>query len=409
MKTFVYRGYHRDGGRTKGVIEALDLKDAREKLSERNILPEQLTAAADGGTASSNDLFLSRNSLVRIQPRGEFYRAMSAMLKAGLPLVASLEVQLDQRHVHQGVVGREIASVRDRVRDGSNLVDALVNSGIAISTFEAAVIESGERTGTLHEVMEQLADYLEDVNRIRQTLRTACLYPAVIVLLALIVGAGVMGFLVPQMAKVFEESGMELPAITRFVIAAGRWFVPVILPSLLVGMAFAALAVRRSLSRTSGRIAWEKTIARLPVLRDGFQTLVALRFARTTSLLLQGGLPLVETIRLAGKATGSTWMASVCEEASESVKQGASFSNVMSGLPMLGAELGSWARAGEASGDLAAMFSHASNRLRHTWSASMDRVVTLIEPALIILVAVFVLVIALAILLPILSLNQQLV
>lgn len=237
MKTFVYRGYHRDGGRTKGVIEALDLKDAREKLSERNILPEQLTAAADGGTASSNDLFLSRNSLVRIQPRGEFYRAMSAMLKAGLPLVASLEVQLDQRHVHQGVVRREIASVRDRVRDGSNLVDALVNSGIAISAFEAAVIESGERTGTLHEVMEQLADYLEDVNRIRQTLRTACLYPAVIVLLALVVGAGVMGFLVPQMAKVFEESGMELPAITRFVIAAGRWFVPVILPSLQIGRA----------------------------------------------------------------------------------------------------------------------------------------------------------------------------
>jgi general secretion pathway protein F len=121
--------------------------------------------------------------------------------------------------------------VRDRVRDGSNLVDALNKSGISITPFEAAVIESGERTGTLHEVMEQLADYLEDVHRIQQTLRTACLYPAVIVLLAFVVGAGVMGFLVPQMARVFEESGMELPAITRMVIAVGKWFVPVVLPA----------------------------------------------------------------------------------------------------------------------------------------------------------------------------------
>jgi type II secretory pathway component PulF len=161
-------------------------------------------------------------------------------------------------------------------------------------------------------------------------------------------------------------------------------------------------------STPSGRIAWEKSLARIPILRDGFQTLVSLRFARTTALLLRGGLPLVETIRLSGKATGSHWIAGLCDEASDAVKQGATFSHVLSGLPLLGPELGSWVRAGEASGDLPVMFSHASERLRHTWSASMDRAVTLIEPALIILVAVFVLVIALAILLPILSLNQQL-
>jgi len=409
MKTFVYRGYHRDGGRAKGVIDALDLKDAREKLSARGILPEQLTAASDGAATSASDVFGSRRSLVRILPRGEFYRAMSAMLKAGLPLVASLEVQLDQQNLHQGTAEQEIANIRDRVRDGSNLVNALTMAGVSITPFEAAVIESGERTGTLHEVMEQLADYLEDVHRVQQTLRTACLYPAVIVLLAFVVGAGVMGFLVPQMANVFEESGMELPVVTRLVIGVGRWFVPVILPALLISLAIGVLLAKHRLSQPSGRIAWEKRLASLPVLRDGFQTLVALRFARTSSLLLRGGLPLVDTILLAGKATGSTWVAGLCADASESVKQGAMFSNVLIGLPLLGPELGSWVRAGEASGDLTGMFSHASDRLRHTWSASMDRAVTLIEPALIILVAVFVLVIALAILLPILSLNQQLV
>lgn len=409
MKTFVYRGYHRDGGRVKGVIDALDLKDAREKLSVRGILPDQLAAASEGTVSSAADVFGSRSSLVRVLPRGEFYRAMSAMLKAGLPLVASLEVQLDQQNIHLGTAGQEIANIRDRVRDGSNLVNALTHSGVSISPFEAAVIESGERTGTLHEVMEQLADYLDDVHRIQQTLRTACLYPAVIVLLAFVVGAGVMGFLVPQMATVFEESGMELPAITRVVIGVGRWFVPVILPAMLMLLAIGVLLARHHMSQTSGRIAWEKWLARLPVLRNGFQTLVALRFARTAALLLRGGLPLVDTILLAGKATGSTWMARLCADASESVKQGATFSTALSGLPLLGPELGSWVRAGEASGDLTGMFSHASDRLRHTWSASMDRAVALIEPALIILVAVFVLVIALAILLPILSLNQQLV
>jgi type II secretory pathway component PulF len=84
------------------VIDALDLKDAREKLSSETFCPNSSPPPPDGGTASSNDVFLSRHSLVRIQPRGEFYRAMSAMLKAGLPLVASLEVQLDQRQRPSG-------------------------------------------------------------------------------------------------------------------------------------------------------------------------------------------------------------------------------------------------------------------------------------------------------------------
>jgi general secretion pathway protein F len=407
MKTFVYRGYDRDGGRVKGVVEALDLKDAREKLSGRQILADQLSAAADDQTRQTAWLG-SRQSLNRILHRSECYRALATMLKAGLPLVSALDVQLDQGHIGPEKRARELANIRDHVRDGGSLVMAMVDAGINITPFESAVLESGERTGTLHEVLEQVADYLEDINRVQQTLKTACLYPAVIVALALVVGTGVMGFLVPQMAGVFEESGMPLPAITRGVITVGKWFLPVVLPALLIVTAMFVVGIRRRWRDEAGRLTWERRLAHLPVVQHGFRTLVALRFARTSALLLKGGVPLVETIQLAGRATGSAWMASCCMVMSDAVKQGALFSRELAAIPMLGPELGSWVRAGEASGDLSGMFAYAAERHGQVWAAYLDRTVKLIEPALIILVAIFVLIVALAILLPILTLNQQL-
>lgn len=407
MKTFLYRGFNREGRRVKGVIDALDLKDAREKLSGRGILTERIDTAANNDT--ERRLFAgSRASLDSGSIRAEFYRAVATMLNAGLPLVTALDIQLEQTPEAQDRLARHIAAVRDRVRDGEQLVSALPDSGVSVTAFESALLESGERTGTLHTVMAELADYLDEAGRVQQTLRTACLYPAIIVVLALLVGTGVMGFLVPQMARVFTEAGMTLPAITRLVIVLGTWFVPVILPALLGGAALTAALVRQGWRQPPRRMAWEQVIARMPVAGPGFRALTTLRFARTAALLLRGGLPLVDTIRLAGRATGSLWLAHVLEQGAESVRQGASFSRVLATTPVLGAELSSWVRAGEASGDLAGMLSHAGRRQQQRWSSYLERVVALIEPALIVAVALFVLLVALAILLPILSLNQQL-
>jgi general secretion pathway protein F len=139
------------------------------------------------------------------------------------------------------------------------------------------------------------------------------------------------------------------------------------------------------------------------------QLLAVSRFARTAALLLGGGVPLVDTVELAGRATGLRGLAARCSEAAREVRHGAALSRALASVPLLGAALVPWIRAGEAAGDLAGLFAHAGERYQRLWTESVRRAVTLIEPALIILVAIFVLLVALAILLPILTLNQQLV
>jgi len=407
MKTFMYRGFDQGGLRKKGVIEALDLKDARDRLSRTGIFPEQVDAATD--VRVNTGLFIrTGTSLRQSLVRAEFYRAMSALLKAGIPLSAAFEVMIDHPGGGSTAYTQDIAGIRDRIRDGSGFVHALAESSVQVSPFEAAVVESGEKTGRMSDVLEQVADYLDDVNRIQQTLRTACLYPLVIVFLAIIVGVGVMGFLVPQMATVFEESGMELPMITIVVVGIGRWFLPVILPLLILAAIFAVYGYRRMKADHEKIIRMEKWISRLPFIKHGFNLLVTTRFSRTCALLLRGGLPLVEAIELSGRATGSVWLAEIVEEKAEAVRHGQSFSQALAEVPILGMTLPSWVKAGEASGDLAGLFQHAAERNRQLWSNYIQRAVTIIEPVLIVLVAVFVLLVALAILLPILSLNRQL-
>ncbi len=408
MKTFIYRGYDRGGARVKGVVEALDVKDAREKLTSRAILPESVAYASDDA-GESRWAFRNSHSLNQPELRAEFYRSVSVMLKAGLPLVSALDIQLEQTPPDRTSVARQLAGLRDHVRDGDHVVASMESASIPVSSFESAVLESGERTGSMSEVMEELADYLENVSALQQSVRTACLYPAIIVVLAIVVGTGVMGILVPRMAQVFTEAGMPLPLLTRIVVGAGTWFLPVILPTVLIALTLAVLAIKRGWNVEDTRKSWEQRVFRIPFFGTGLRTLVSLRFARTSSLLLRGGLALVESIRLAGKATGSLWLAGLTEEAAETVRQGAAFSRVLNSVPVLGPELGSWVRAGESSGDLKSMLHHASMIQQQKWNIYMERSVAIIEPMMIILVAVFVLLVALAILLPILSLNQQLV
>jgi general secretion pathway protein F len=406
MKTFFYRGFDASGARTRGSIEAHDIKEAREKLARSGLFPESIASAADRPARDGFSVG-GQTSLKSATARGELYRAVAALLRAGLPLTNALEVLLDQPGSTRGGMLRDLAFVRDRIRDGATMASALEAAGAKVSRFETAVIESGEKTGRLAEALDQVADYQDDAGKINQTLKTAIIYPAIIIVLSLIIGIGVLGFLVPRLALLFEESNLDLPWITRVVLGAGTWFVPVGLPLLGLTGFIAYSWSRRMASHPEARATTERRLARLPFLRSGFQLLVTARFARTSALLLRNGLTMVDTVMLAGRATGSTWIGAILEEKAENIRHGGSLSRALEETPVLGQTLGSWVKAGEASGDLPGMFHHAAGRYQQLWSAYVQRAVNLIEPALIIAVAIFVLVIALAILLPILSINQQ--
>ncbi len=399
MPTFRYSGFDPAGRARQGFLEALDVKDAREKLVGRGVLPEQVEAVS--GVAAG--LVRREQRTFGLTARATLYRELGALTKAGIPLVAALDLLLETPD--QEKQARHIALLRDRIREGQPLAAALAEASLRVSTFEHAAIAAGERSGRLDHTLDQLADYLESQSRLRESLASALIYPALVVVLALVVAVGLLGFVLPMLGGLFTESGVPLPALTRMMLAMSR-ALPVWLPMLLVGMPLAVWFIRRSWKTSLAMsLRWLPRLDRLPLYRTGSRTLASLRFARTLVLLLRGGVTAVEALDLAGQATGNTWVAALIRQQAEAVRHGTSLSNAIRAVPPL-ESLSGWIKAGEASGDLVGLLDKAADRLQQRWQIYLARSLALLEPALILLVGVFVLLVALAILLPVLSLNQ---
>lgn len=397
MKTFSFRGYAASGARMQGLIEALDLKDAREKLAERGTLAEVVRPVSDPGG-------WGRGGRFGLNERSAFYRELGALLRAGVPAVPALDLLLASRL--DARTSGILASVRDRIREGAPFAEALPQVADTVSDFEIALLQTGQRTGQLGVVLEQMADYLDDQHRLREGLVSALLYPVLVIALALVIGLVMITAVLPRLAGLFAETGVHLPALTRALIWLGQDGRVPALALLLLALAGGVWGARLAL-RPAHRQAVEQRLHRVPFLRRGLQLLVSFRFARTLAILLRGGVPLVDGLPLAGRATGSRWLDHEIRAGIESVRHGRSVSNFLVACPWIGSVVPAWYQAGEASGDVPGLLEQAARRFQAQWELTLQRFIRLVEPALILIVGLGVLVIALAILQPVLSLNQM--
>lgn len=399
MKTFSYHGFSASGRAASGLVEASDLKDAREKLAERGILAERVEPA---GQVTSR--FLRRASF-DLAARAMLYRELAALLRAGIPLTQAFQVLLEAAEPESAPI--RLADIRDRIREGAALADALVAQR-GVTPFERAVVQVGERTGALDEVLDRLARFLEEQDRLREKVQAALLYPMIVLILAAGITTLTLGFLIPRVTRLMTQINLDLPALTRAVLLLGRWGLPVtaaiILPALLAGAWF----WRRAQAVAEARQRWDRRRLRLPLIGPPARTLANLRFARTMALLLDGGVSLVEALPLAGEATGNRWIAALVAEQTEAIRHGRNLAEALRQIPPLAGTLPGWIQAGEASGKLSSLLEHAADRFQQQWDRVIARSLGWLEPLLILLVGGFVLLVALAILLPILSLNRVL-
>ncbi len=400
MKTFEYRGFDSEGGARRGLVDALDEKDARERLSRGGILAERLVAAGAGmGRSGAGAGFGAAD-------RALVYRELSALAEAGVPLVRGLEILMESPEA--GVGRGVLADARDRVREGASLAAALEAATRAIRPFELAVIAVGERAGTLSDVLGGLATFLEEQQQVRERVRSALIYPMIVVGFALLVAVVMLGVVIPSMARLLEEAQVALPLITRVMMQAGRivmWVVPTL--ALAAGVA-AALVGRRLRADPAAAARLDRRAFRLPVFGRGYTLLVNLRFARTLSILIRGGVSIVDGLALAGRATGSRWVEQRVEAEAETVRHGSSLADAIRRVGPLSASLPGWIHTGEASGTLDRMLDHAADRSQHQWNRFVARGLSVLEPALILFVGLLVLLVAISILLPVLSLNRTL-
>lgn len=396
---FEYKGFDATGRTQSGLVEAADLKEARKILAARGILPETVQAAR--GTATRRG---ARAAIFSADVRTMFYRELAALLGSGVALAPALDVILQAPELDQART--LLAAVRDMVREGRALSAAMPVASPQVTLFEQAVLEVGERTGGMPEALARLAAFLEEQEKLREKLMTALLYPLIVVSLAVIIGGLVLTLLLPKVQSLFSEAQLELPALTRILLAGGRGL-GFLLLLLVIGAGVASIVLRR---RWRTDEVWRSRLDRrlfaLPIIGNGWRNLASLRFVRVFGLLLERGVSLIESVPLAGRASGSAWLAACAARETAAMGQGKPLVAVIRGIQPLHPSLAAWVQAGEAGGNLIGLLDNAAQRFQQSWDRLATRGMLVLEIGLTLVVGLFVTLIALAVLLPILQMNK---
>jgi general secretion pathway protein F len=371
-----------------GTVEASGLRDAIASVKAQKILPTDVIEAT------------RRKKLGMFHRKDETFlpdmtRQLAILVSSGVPLMESIQNLSEE---YQGYYREVLISLKERISEGSELSRALKDYGDAFPDYYIHMLQAGEASGTLDTVLTRLADFLEHQHAIKTKVLSAMIYPLLMTGVSFVVLSFLFTFIIPKIVRIFTETKSALPLITHILISISNvvttyWWV---IAGLLI-----ALTISAKRYRTQNRKKTDALLLKLP--GKIIQSLYYARFARSMEVLLAGGLPILAALKLSGKSTGNTALEDFVYRAGEKVAGGQTISSSLQGFPPLFVRL---VATGEKTGKLAETFSKAASSYEETFTRKMDRLVSIFEPAMIILMGLIIGFIVLAVLLPIFQLNQ---
>ncbi|WP_223414662.1 MULTISPECIES: type II secretion system inner membrane protein GspF [unclassified Pseudomonas] len=399
MPTFDYRADDAQGRRCKGRLEADGPRHARQLMRERGLWPRELSEVRAGGDTGtqprSGRLSAADLALLTLQ--------LSTLVQAGLPLEEALEA-VTKQSAKRKVAGL-LSAVRSRVMEGHALSTALAQFPKAFPELFRATVAAGERSGHLGHVLEQLAAYTQARQASRQKIQMALVYPLILMLASVAIVGFLLGYVVPDVVKIFVDSGQPLPWLTQALIALSNGLRNHFL--LLMGVLATLLGLWRwSLRHPAWRLRWHRLALKLPVMGEVLRAMEAARFASTLAILGKSAVPLVDALEIAAAVIGNLTIRSRMADVARSVREGGTLTR---GLELSGdipPMMLHMIASGERAGELDRMLVRAAEQQESSLAARIALVVSLFEPAMLVLMGGVVLLIVMAILLPILSLNQ---
>ena len=406
MPIYAYTGLTPQGRTVSGVIDADSPKTARVSLRRTGIFPtaveeERTHQAASVGVMSQT--IGSRFERVPAQDLALLTRQFATLIRAGLPLLECLGTLIEQ--VEQARLKRILTHVRQQVREGRSLADALQAHPRVFSTIYVNMIRAGEESGTLEAVLTRLADYSESQARLVRTVQSALTYPLIMIVVSIAILVFLLTYVVPQVTRIFTDTGRPLPLATRILLACSSFFANYWWGILLFLAGGTLVAVR--ITRTPKGSEWyDRTLLRLPWLGRLFQRLNVARFARTLSTLLASGVPILTALSIVTHLLNNSVLRRAVEDARTSVQEGESLAAPLRRSGLFPALLTQMIAVGERSGELEGMLSRAADAYDEEVTVALSRLTSLLEPLTILLMGGVILFIVLAILLPIFDLNQ---
>ena len=403
MPAFRYEAVDAGGVTRKGVLNADSPRAARSDLRLQGLTPlnvEAIAAQVDESGVARSRGFGERLSQVEL---ALFTRQLASLLEAGLPLEQAFTALLEQA---ERAYRRDlIASIRSEVMGGAPFSAALSRHPRDFAEIYRALVASGEQIGQLARVLARLADYIERRNALVQRVRLAFTYPAIVTVVAFAIVIFLLTYVVPQIVSVFANTKQKLPVLTTMMLAVSDFtraygiYVALIVIALWV-------AWRRALRNPALKLRWHAWLLDAPVYGRFERSLNTARFASTLAITTGSGVPILRALDTSRDTLSNVAMKTLVEDATASVREGASLARALSAQKYFPPMLVHMIRAGEITGELPAMLERAADSQQADLERRALTIAGLLEPVLILAMGLVVLLIVLAVLMPIIEINQ---
>jgi len=387
MPLYRYKAVSGSGEMVEGEMMARTQAGVIDHLHDRGFVPIRAdeVRASGRGDLLRRELFarrgLSRRAVALLT------RELATLVHAGLPLDRAFELLIEL--AEEGAAKRLLSRVLEAIRGGSTLADALAAHGGAFPSYYVSMVEAGEAGGSLDEVLERLADFMERTQALKDNVISALIYPLIVLVMAGLSVVILLTVVVPEFEPLFADAGQELPLSTRTVVALGAafqhyWWVG--------GLALVALVLlaRQQLANPASRYRWHGLVLRVPILGDLITKIEVARFARTVGTLVANGVALLSALSIAKHTLGNAVLAKSTDGVADSLKQGKGLAEPLmrAGLfPPLALHL---VRVGEESGSLEAMLIKVAEIYDQEVERATQRLLAVLVPALTILLGLII-------------------
>lgn len=401
MSAFEYTALDQKGREKKGVVDGDSARLIRQQLREQKLVPLTVTEIKKQSSNGKNNSFFDQR--INTTELALMTRQLATLSRSGIPLdeaTATVARQSIKPKIKKLLLG-----VRAKILEGHTLADGLRDYPHIFSEMYCATVAAGEQSGHLDVVLERLADYTEQRQQLQQRLKLALVYPVILTVMSILVVSGLLTYVVPEVVKVFSDTGQQLPFLTIALIATSEfmqvWFIYILL-AMIVGFGVFKKLVQQPVFKKR----YHQFLLKLPILGKLVLGANSAQFSRTLSILAASGIPILDAMRISIQVMENLPMREAVDIAAQQVSEGSSLSSTLEQSGYFNPMLINLIASGEATGQLEQMLERAATNQERELETTTAMLMGLLEPLLIVVMGGVVLIIVLAILLPILDMNQ---
>lgn len=403
MAAFEYKALNARGKAQKGVIEGDNARQVRARLKEQGLVPIDVieTRQKASKQQAANTLQFKRG--ISTPDLALITRQLSTLVQSGMPLEECLKAVSEQSEKPR--IRTMLAAVRAKVVEGHTLADGLADYPHIFDELFRAMVAAGEKSGHLDAVLERLADYAENRQKMRNKLQQALIYPIVLVVFSIAIITFLLASVVPKIVGQFVQMGQELPFSTQVLIASSdfvqHWWLYIVV--VIVALTYAA---KYALSKPNLRLAWDRKVINMPVVGKIARGLNTSRFARTLSICTSSAIPILEGMKVAIDVMSNQFVKQQVTLAADRVREGASLRKSLDQTKLFPPMMLHMIASGEQSGELESMLTRAADNQDDNFESMVNISLGIFTPLMIAVMAGLVLFIVMATMMPILEMNN---